>query len=202
MAKKDSASVLWWIGWIALTIASFFVAAWFWTGIIARHYGSMQSPGAPAVWTAVVFGSWMLFLVPLIIVMYYKVDKAYEDARIARENAAFERRRAGLAPRSAYLEESKRLLPAAAAKKLKHEPPTVRKGYETKGHLITAILRDGRQIENVFVLDAREIVGVYDRTVVDFSAQDIVDIVPSDGVHFPRFEVQKWLRLDEPGQTS
>lgn len=82
-AKKDS-TILWWIGWIVLTIVSFFVSHWFWTPFIAKHAGDMSRPGVPLLWVTAVFGSWMVLLVPLIIVMYNKVDRAYEDARSAK----------------------------------------------------------------------------------------------------------------------
>ena len=86
--KKSENTVLWWVGWIALTILSFFACCYFWTGFIARHIGGMDTGNAPILWVTAVFGSWMVLLVPLIIVMYAKVDKAYEDARIRRESAA------------------------------------------------------------------------------------------------------------------
>src|SRR3990167_5619830 len=87
--RKESAKeypVLWWVGWIVLTIASFFVSCYFWTGFIAKHVGPMDQNGVPILWVAAVFGSWMVLLVPLIIVMYNKVDRSYEDARMHRES--------------------------------------------------------------------------------------------------------------------
>ena len=82
--------VLWWIGWIALTIVAFFIPCYAWTKFFAMHAGTMDKPGMPALWVTAVFGTWMIFLVPLIIVMYNKVDRAYEDARNARERQAKE----------------------------------------------------------------------------------------------------------------
>src|SRR5689334_14637964 len=87
MSRKDH-SVLWWIGWIVLTILTFFAAYALWTPIIASRVGPMSQPGVPMLWVAAVFGTWMVFLVPLIILMYNKVDRAYEDARINRERLA------------------------------------------------------------------------------------------------------------------
>ncbi len=195
-AKDTQASVLWWMGWMALTILTFFVAAWFWTPVVAKHFGPMQKPWAPAVWTGAVFGTWMLFLVPLIVVMYNKVDRAYEDARIAREREAFDRARKGFSFRSTKLEDSRRVLSKEASKKLKNVPETVKKGYEFKGHLVTAVLRDGRRVENVFILDREELLGVYDRETVDFDATDVVDMIPTDLEGIPVFKAEKWLRLD------
>ena len=82
-------TVFWWIGWIVLTILSFFLSCFFWTRHIALHVGPMSQPGVSILWISAVFGTWMLLLVPLIIVMYNKVDKAYEDARIVRETTQF-----------------------------------------------------------------------------------------------------------------
>ena len=193
-AKKNDNTVSWWLGWIALTIVSFFVSSYFWTGFIARHVGTMQQPGVPVLWVTAVFGSWMVLLVPLIVVMYYKVDKAYEDARIARESAAFDRARAELNVQSVFIEESERLLNAGLSKKLKQFPEAVK-----RGHLVRIKLRDGREIENVFVLDRKDVLGVYGVKEAAFRAGDIVDVEPMDLEKLPAFETANWLRLDGVG---
>ena len=87
-AQKSSQSVLWWVLWIVGTIAAFFIAAWIWTPLIARRFGSVQNTKTAIIWIGAVFGTWMVFLLPMIVVMYQKVDKAYEDARIRREKSA------------------------------------------------------------------------------------------------------------------
>src|SRR5687768_2772555 len=92
--KDGNYTVLWWIGWITLTIISFFISCYFWTGFIAKYVGSMDKPGVPIVWVTAVFGTWMVLLVPLIVIMYSKVDKAYEDARLKRETDAFNKAKA------------------------------------------------------------------------------------------------------------
>ena len=66
---------------------AFFAAAAFWTPWIAKHLGSIRETKNSIIWVTAVFGTWMVFLVPLIIVMYSRVDKVYEDARLRRENA-------------------------------------------------------------------------------------------------------------------
>src|SRR5437899_1735211 len=70
-------TIFWWIVWISLTIASFFAASAFWTPFIAKHFGSILETRNAVIWIGAVFGTWMVFLVPLIILMYQKVDKAY-----------------------------------------------------------------------------------------------------------------------------
>ena len=194
MTKKKDSTVLWWIGWIVLTILSFFVACFFWTGFIADHVGAMSKQGVPVIWVASVFGSWMILLIPLIIVMYNKVDRAYEDTRIAREGAKEKLLRNEFGVRSIYVDEAERRLSKELTQKLNIFPEAIK-----KGHLVTALLRDGREIENVFVFNKTEILGIYDRAEMPFSASDIADIRPADLDKLPVFESQKWLRLDGVG---
>ena len=195
--KQSENTVLWWVGWIALTIISFFVSCYFWTGWIARHVGPMDQKGAAISWVSAVFGTWMLLLVPLIVVMYGKVDKAYEDARLAREKSAREKATADCPVRSVLVDEKKRRLSPEIAAKLKKFPETIR-----KGHLVHAILNDGKRIDNVFILNKKEVLGVYDRSSLDFDIQAISDIEPSDPERLPAFETERWLRLDGVGDPS
>ncbi|MDP3919991.1 MAG: hypothetical protein Q8R76_04195 [Candidatus Omnitrophota bacterium] len=177
-------TVFWWIIWITLTIASFFIGAAFWTPIIADHFGSIRGSKAAFAWVAAVFGTWLIVLVPLIIVMYQKVDKAYEDVRIRRENAA-------LVFRSISIDKAKRLLPAQLRDKIRGVPPSIE-----RGHLVNVVLKDGRQIPNVFIADCKEILGIYDYTEYPFSGDEIHDIEVVDLAHPPQFRQSQWLRLD------
>ena len=192
--KKNT--VLWWVGWIVLTIGSFFVACWFWTWFIAAHVGSVKSERVTVLWVAAVFGTWMVFLLPLIIVMYNKVDKAYEDARIKREAMEFKRKelegRAWAASvRFQSVEESSRLLKDSLRKKVGKFPETI-KG----GNLVTAILGDGRRFEHVFIAEKKEVLGIYGVEQLPFDIQEITDLEPSDLDRLPVFKPELWLRLD------
>ncbi len=191
--EKDN-TVLWWIGWIVLTIVTFFISCWFWTGFIARHVGPMDQKGVPILWVAAVFGSWMVLLVPLIVVMYNKVDRAYEDARIGRETVQLERSKKEYGVRSVLVPEEQRALPKALIDKLKKTPRAI-----YRGHLVTIVLRDGSRVPNVFILDRREVLGVYDASVMPFRAEDILDVEPADLDRLPEFDPKKWLRLDGAG---
>ena len=192
MSKQQvSSTILWWLGWILLTIFSFFVSCFFWTRFIARHVGAMDQQGTPILWVTAVFGTWMIFLVPLIIVMYQKVDKAYEDARIARERAAAQKGSLASAYRTVDIGDSQRTLSQALCNKLKHLPETVR-----RGHLVTAILKNGRRVEHVFILNKKEVLGVYGLETLDFLVADIVDLNPANLDRLPLFETRGWLRLD------
>ena len=190
MDKQDESTVTWWLIWISLTIGSFFLAVWFWTPFIAARFGSTRNHTTSLIWIIAVFGSWLAALIPLMIFMYQKVDKAYEDARIRREVRA-EKFKDPVKITAVYIEESKRHLPKEIAAKLKKVPQTI-KG----GHLITAVLKDGRKIENVFIAQGKELLGVYNQEQLTFEAKDIVNFEPADLSHPPDFTQKIWLRLD------
>ncbi len=192
-AKKEN-TILWWIGWIVLTIVSFFIACYFWTGFIAKHVGNINQPGVSVLWVAAVFGSWMVLLVPLIIVMYNKVDRAYEDTRIQRESDTLKKNLKGALLRSVLVPETDRLLPKKFSDELRKVPRSIH-----RGHLVTVILKNGKNFEHVFVLDRREILGIYDAQTLPFRVEDIAALKPADLNHLPVFETKKWLRLDGAG---
>ena len=64
------------------------------------------------------------------------------------------------------------------------------------GHLVTVTLKDGKKIENVFVMGKREVLGVYGADKMPFAVKDIENIEPADLDKLPAFEAEKWLRLD------
>ena len=184
MPKKESQTLLWWMLWITATIGSFFVASAFWTPLIAKHFGSIRETRTAILWVSAVFGTWMVILLPLIVMMYFKVDKAYEDARIRREKAAS-------AFRSIFVEKSKRLLPDLLSKKLADCPEAIE-----GGHLVTLILKDGRRIADVYVSGRREVLGLYDFTQMPFEITDVADVEPADLNQLPHYFQSNWLRLD------
>lgn len=190
MDKQDESTVMWWLIWISVTIGSFFLAVWFWTPFIAARFGSIKNPTTSLLWIAAVFGSWLAALIPLMILMYYKVDKAYEDARIKREMRS-EQFKDHTKIKAVFVEESKRRLPKELSEKIKKTPQTI-KG----GHLITAILKDGRKIQNVFVSRGKEILGIYDQEELTFEGADIANFEPADLTSPPDFTQKIWLRLD------
>ena len=190
--KKKDSTVFWWIGWILLTILSFFVSCYFWTGFIAERVGPMSKPGIPLLWVTTVFGTWMVLLVPLIILMYTKVDKAYEDARLTKETAAARQTKSDFGVKIARVDGSALLLPKHLSEKLRKIPAAI-----PKGHLVTAILKNGTRIENIFILNKKEILGVYGLDRLDFNMKDISDLEPADLDHLPDFRTENWLRLYE-----
>ncbi len=190
MSTSKEHPVLWWIGWIVMTIVAFFIPCYAWTKVFAHHSASMSQPGMPALWVTAVFGSWMLFLVPLIIVMYNKVDRAYEDARNARERLAKVLLVSRFPVKAITINEERLLLPKLLKKKLKRLPKTLK-----NGQLVSLELKDGRKIENVFVYGGEEIVGVYGRADFPFDARDAVKVDLTDPSHEPPVDYEKWLRL-------
>jgi len=119
-----------------------------------------------------------------LILMYRKADQIFKSAVIRQNNLKIRRS-------TFFLEKSKRILPQKISDKIRTIPSTL-----PRGHVVTAILRDGERISNVFVLDSSEILGVYDRSELDFEAQDIADIEPLDWNNLPAYDESKWLRLD------
>ena len=190
MDRQDETTVTWWLIWISLTIGSFFLAVWFWTPFIASHFGSIKNPTNALLWIIAVFGTWLVALTPLMIIMYRKVDKAYEDARIRRELRA-EKFKDPVKIKAIFVQEPRRRLPKTLTAQLKKQPQTI-KG----GHLITAILKDGRKIEHVFIAQGKELLGIYDQEELTFQADDIASFELTDLTHPPDFTQKTWLRLD------
>lgn len=187
-------AVAWWMAWITVTIVSFFVSCWFWTGFLARNYGTMDKPGAPILWVVAVFGTWMVLLVPLIVVMYAKVDKAYEDARINREESTYDKARRAMGVRCLDIPRADRLLDENLRRRLKSLPETVR-----NGHLVRLRLKSGRTVAHAFVLNGRELAGVYGEHDPLITARDIADLEAVAPQDVPDFEASGWVRLDGVG---
>jgi hypothetical protein len=194
LSREDETNVTWWLGWMALTIATFFASACFWTWYLARGGGNIQDPGAAGRWVFAVFGTWMVALLPLFVVMYQKVDRAYENARVARE--AHEAKESGRhKPKTVFIDPAKRILGAPLIEKLKRMPATIKKGSQA-GHLVTAVLKDGRKFENVFVVNRTEILGLYGCDHLPFETKEVVDLEPTPLEKLPAFTESGWLRLD------
>lgn len=191
---KSKGGFAWWLLWIALTIATFFASAGFWTWFYALGGGSIQDPGAAPRWVFSVFGTWMIALIPLMIVMYQKVDQAYENARLRREEREGKEENRQR-PKAVYLDPTKRFLESSLIQKLKKMPPTLKRSGHS-GHLVTAILKDGRRFANVFVANQSEVLGIYGYNNLPFEGKDIVDVEPADLDQALFFSEENWLRLD------
>ncbi len=67
---------------------------------------------------------------------------------------------------------------------------------------MTAVLRDGRKIENVFIRDKKDVLGIYGVDSLPFKISDIVDLETADEGRLPDFKAENWLRLDGAGETE
>ncbi len=181
--QKGLQAILWWVVWISLTILSFFGAVAIWSPIIARHFGSVREGQAAVFWVIAVFGTWMIFLVPLIVYMYFRVDKAYDDARIRREKAA-------MRFRSIEVPSNKRALRPEVASHLTPLPETIQ-----GGHVVALRLTDGREIPYAFIAQRREILGLYNQREMSFTGGDVVQVIPYPELP-PLLVAANWLRLD------
>ncbi len=190
MDKQDESTVTWWLIWISFTIGSFFIAVWFWTPFIAAKFGSIRHGSTTLLWIVAVFGTWLVILTPLMVLMYWKVDKAYEDARIRRE-LRNEPVKDPVKIRAVFVDKAKREIPKILSEKLKNIPDTIR-----GGHLVHCTLKDGRKMQNVFIAKKKEILGLYDQTELTFEARDLLDLELADLTHPPDFTQKIWLRLD------
>jgi len=195
MDSDDEATIGWWLIWIGFTIGSFFLAVWFWTPFIKEHFGSIKESGTSLIWIFAVFGTWLIALVPLMIFMYKKVDQAYEKARIRKEKTGEqkpgEQYRDPVKVKAILVDPKKRILPKSLAAQLKDVPLTIK-----NGHLVTAVLKNGRRVENVFVAERREVLGVYDQSEMTFDVKEIAALEPTDLTTPPDFTQKTWLRLD------
>lgn len=136
-------------------------------------------------WLKTVFGSWLALILPFLIWMYRKADAIFKTAIIRQTNTTQN-------PfRSLMIARAKRLLPEPLSRKLHGVPPTIQ-----TGHVVTAVLKDGRRIPHCFVINSKELLGIYDRVAVDFEGSDIIDILPTPTAEIPPYEEAKWLRLN------
>jgi hypothetical protein len=144
-----------------------------------------SSAGLNGAWAKAVAGSWLGALIPLLVYLYKRADAIFLDAS-ARQG--FIRRY-----RTAPVTREKRLLAPSVAARLKEVPETLQ-----GGHVVTARLKNGQTVENVFVYGTDEILGVYDREVMGFAGADVVAVEPVDMSRLPAYEESRWLRVDTP----
>lgn len=171
-----------WLAAMGIFIGLLVASCLFWSWRLADRV--QLNDGFDPVWSKAVFGTWLFLLIPLLIWMYRKADDIMKTALV---------RQGVVAPsfKTAVIPRSERLLPEALAEKLKKIPPTL-----PRGHIVTVVLKNGERIPDVFVLDAREIAGVYDRDSFDFEPSQIVDVELIQSEQLPAYEEAKWLRLD------
>jgi len=181
---QEKAVDAWLLGmgiFIGLLVASLFTWSW----LLKER---INQGGYDTLWIKSVFVSWLVILLPFLILMYRKADLIFKTA-VERQtyNPKF---------RTVSVERSERLLPDSIVQKIKVFPPTLRQ--ESTGHVVTLILRGGREVPNVFVLNHREILGIYDQTTFDFSVQDVSGVEASNPSKLPPYDESRWLKFDDP----
>lgn len=188
---KSRWGVISWVVWIVMTIVSFFVSAYIWTHVLARFYGTMQEPGAPIVWVSCVFGTWIIFLIPMIIFMYKNVDRAYEEMRAKREQQAARSQETKLNYKVGQLTSAERLVGADVRDSLQKMKPFVQGGF-----LVQVTLKDARQFPFVFLTAEGELAGIYDVDQAPFQGSDISVAQDVSEGPLPEFKEERWLRLN------
>ena len=172
-----------WLIGMNLIVGLLILSSVTWNWIYRAEVLSVRS-GFYGGWLKAVFGSWLFSVMPVLIWMYRKADTIFKDAveRQLTQSPKF---------RSDFVEKSQRSIPSEISQKIKNVPETL-----PRGHVVHLILKDGRKVPHVFILDAKEILGLYDQTQMDFKASDIADALPVRDPDMAQYDESKWLRLD------
>lgn len=152
---------------------------WFYKAEILREHSNL-------------YGSWLkssgltilILNLPLLLWMYRKADRIFQDA-VIRQTAK------GPAFKTAFVEQEKRLLSQPLREKISTYPETL-----SGGHVVRFRLKNGREIPHAFVIQNRELLGLYDFEKMDFTVEEIVDAMPLKPEELPAYDETKWLRLD------
>lgn len=173
-----------WLPAMTLFLLLLIASAFLWSFIFRSEISNPLKNQMHPAWAKAVFSTWLILLLPFLIWMYKKADVLYQAA-IARQTQR------GPVFKTVFIERSQRLLSDAVSKKLKQIAPTL-----NRGHVVDVILKNGKKIPHVFILNHAEILGVYDQTHFEFIADDVVDIEPVLESRMIPYEESKWLRLD------
>lgn len=165
---------------IGLLVASALFWSWYYRAAITAEHEGLLHPR----WSKAVFGSWLFFLMPFLILMYRRTDQIFREAtrRQLQRGPVFA---------TAFVEKAKRTLPSRFKDKVAGFPETLK-----DGHIVRLSLKDGRTVSDVFIFRKSEILGIYGQSSMDFSAEDISDLEAVPANEITGYEEEKWLRLD------
>lgn len=163
---------------IGLFVAS--AVAWTW---ILRERLFPDQPGLDRTWMKAIFSTWFMILIPLLVWMYRKADSIFETAN-ARQTYQPQFK-------IHWIEPEKRQLPDELVQQIKKTEPTIPGGY-----LVNARLKNGSVLKHLFVLNGREVAGVYDPTVLDFDVSEFEALSVLESDCLPHFEETKWVRFN------
>jgi len=179
---QEKAADLWLRG-SSLLIGALLAALVFWS-LVFQHELHRQSGGFFGPWLKAVAATWIVTLIPFLILMYRKADVVFREAE-ARQTQR------GPVFKAIFVEKAKRILPEDVQAAIKASPETL-----SGGHVVLLTLMDGREIPHVFVLQSREILGLYARPGMDFSAAEIRSAQVLTQDELPPYDEAQWLRLD------
>lgn len=154
-----------------------------WSVVFKEKILLKESAAIHPLWVKAVFGSWLVFLIPFLIMMYRQADNIFKTAV---QNQTYTPRHKVMS-----IPQKSRLLPEGLVNRLKNIEFTIQ-----NGHLIDLTLKDGRKIPNVFVFKGHEIMGIYERESLDFEVSQIEDFKCVDKAKLPAFDESKWLRFE------
>lgn len=172
-----------WLGAMNLFIGLFVASCFFWS-FYYRARITAEHSSVDFGWLKAVLVTWLAILMPVLVLLYRKADAIFKSATIRQTQT-------GTHFHTVFMERKTRTLPERLVQKLKLAEPTLQ-----DGHVTTVTLKDGRVVPHVFVKGGTEILGVYDRLTLGFTADDISEITPMKLEEIPPYEEHKWLRLD------
>jgi len=125
-----------------------------------------------------------LALIPFLVVMYRKADTLFKEAHQRQTSR-------GPKFKSTLIEKAARQLPSEIGDQISQFPEMLE-----NGRIVTLKLKDGREIQDVFVINSREVIGLYARENMDFKTEDVVGVQAVDAQNLPAYDETRWLRLD------
>ncbi len=172
-----------WLAGMAIFIGLLIASAFFWSWVWRARIAAGQNAAPDAQWLKSVFSTWLVVLIPFLVVLYQKADRIFKTAET----------RQAYIPRfqRAAVQETQRMLSPDWSRRLA-ELPQVLPG----GQVVLVMLKDGRKVPHVFIYRHREIKGIYGVSTMDWSASDIVDIKAISKNSLPPYIEEKWLRVD------
>jgi len=172
-----------WLAGMALYIGVLIFSSFLWS-LVFKSKLHLEGGGLHGPWLKAVLASWLCALIPFLIIMYRKADTLFKEAHQRQTHY-------GPQFKSTLIEKSARQLPADIEKQISNFPEMLE-----NGRIVTLRLKDGREVHNVFVINSREIIGLYDCPAMDFSAKDVVEARAVLDSQLPQYEETRWLRLD------
>ncbi len=167
---------------MAFFIGFFIASAVFWSWVFKKRI-LPDTAGFDSLWMKAVFSTWLVALIPILVWMYRKADRIFENANAKQ---TYEPRF-----KIHWIEPEKRLLPEALVQQIKKSRPTL-----PGGHLVNAKLKNGGTSEHLFVLAGKEVAGIYDPKTLDFDVSELQELSVLESTYLPVFDESKWVRFN------